>query len=279
MDNTYYRILENKKYSLSKKCLDTVEMKLGKRVIRIDPLMSSDRLVVSRNGKYLSDFMSLLYSVMVEDKSMWASSRVTNEPSILIMDRTISLTPPLGVSLNVNLPSSDIFSTDNATLVNYLFTRLVDRGYSYPLAIMNSKSNVGVIKDGRKYVLYLYLTTELKLERLRYSNIVNSKLDKLSTIGDSLDTLRRKAKMDYKTFSMILSIVRYSLLSVYDMNKVKKNLGVHITEESINDEVVYTTINVVENIYGRVDIIPIIEMMIKYLKSYRELVRMNKELR
>lgn len=277
--DTWYKILDNKKYSLSKKCLDTLEMNIGNRIIRIDPLMSSDKIVVSKKGKYLSDFMTMLYIAMINDKRMYPSSRATSEASVLVMDRVIVLTPPNGVSLNVRIPREEVFSTDNATLVNYIFTRLWGRGYDYPLAIINSKTNVGVLQDGKKDVLYLYLTTELKLERKTYSKEVQDKIDRLVTIGDRLDVMRRKSRMDFKTFSKLLSLVRYSLLSVNGMSKTNKNLGIPVTEESINNEVVYTSVNVMSTIYHKVDMVPIIELMIKYLISYRELIRTDKDIR
>lgn len=260
--NDFYKSNVNNKYTLAKKCLDVVNLNMNGRIVKVSPLICSDSVIAGKDNKYLPDRLSLLYIAMSTDRSV-KRYKATNDVGVTIVGLNLILALPNKDSLSVKLNRESIFYNDEVTIGCYIFKMLfLNTNYKYPLALINNRTKVGVLKENGVNILYAYLTTELKLENIEIPFHIEDQINTLRHIGEDIDSERRRIKLNYDKFSKLLAIVNYTMMLKSNSSEVR-GASIEIYKNVIEYDV---NLNILVN------------YIITYLKAYRAIVVQNKHI-
>lgn len=276
-----YREVPIENYQLSKKVLGRLIVDIkGRQGIAINPLSSNNNMLVNKYGRYTNDRYTLLYRIMRKDPTY----RVEDLSLKKLFYKNGKLYLPMNdkvVSVKFYNREVELFIVDYAHLLSeeelcillavlYIsqsnFMCDDEKGYTYPLMIVDSTTSLQYIKHNNKDIIYGYSkkTTNITSKELVECELIGE----LRECGDNILCQRKNAKISFPILSLLLSS-----MATYT----------HILN---NREISNDVVSALSSIFKTVYPIPthgnavhrLVEEIFKYINKYREVVNRYDEI-
>ena len=259
------------KRPLVKKCLDVLPVNIGRRIVHVSPLMVSSVIVVGKDNKYLSDRLATLYYAMTKDKTVQHIKCSTGKEKYITIDhRGVVLSVGDGIlriADCISLKERREYISVSSVVARYIFKILFsDSSYTYPLALVNRKTNVCTIAESNKYMTYLYLRTEIDMIQMSISSDAMLAIKDLSILGERIERYRRELHLNFIDVSRLMAITQFVMSMDEDID-ITPNVVMYVYNRTIKD----TSRSSVWNEYIRM-----VRIIMKYLKRYKDIIQMDK---
>lgn len=253
-------------FRLRKKLLDVTPIRVKKRVLRINPIMTTNLLIIEkRNTKYMSDKLAMLYNSIIRDNTLSVIGKGLVSRSYAIKYHLGKLSILFGNRLNLtvnmsrkmtSLIDSDEHTYDktNFAIMLYVASAIMNiPKYEYPINIIDQDTHISTITVNNTDVLYGHKDISPYPKKIKKLN--SEVLDMINTLRDKGDVISYIDDIPVDSVYRVLALINYC--RYYDT--VTPEL---ITMLLSNVTSVTIDINHLEN-------------MIEYMNLYRDLINIK----
>lgn len=253
-------------FRLRKKLLDVTPIRVKKRVLRINPIMTTNLLIIEkRNTKYMSDKLAMLYNSIIRDNTLSVIGKGLVSRSYAIKYHLGRLSILFGNRLNLTINMSRKMTTlidsdehtydkTNFAIMLYVASAIMNiPKYEYPINIIDQDTHISTITVNNTDVLYGHKDISPYPKKIKKLN--SEVLDMINTLRDKGDVISYIDDIPVDSVYRVLALINYC--RYYDT--VTPEL---ITILLSNVTSVTIDINHLEN-------------MIEYMNLYRDLINIK----
>lgn len=240
-------------FRLRKKLLDVSPILIKGRVLRINPVMTTNLLILDRKtSKYMSDKLAMLYNSIVRDNTLvvTGTGNVGNSYVIKYDEGKLSITFSNKLTLTVTLSrkmssivNSEICSHNrtNYAVMLYVASAIMNiPKYEYPISIIDSTVHISTITINNIDVLYTdtdILPYPKKLKKL--NSVVSNKITELRNHGDVLSIISKDSNV-YRVLALINYCRYYATVTPLLLKILLSNVSsTIIDDEHLDNMIIY----------------------------------------
>lgn len=253
-------------FRLRKKLLDVTPIRVKKRVLRINPIMTTNLLIIEkRNTKYMSDKLAMLYNSIIRDNTLSVIGKGLVSRSYTIKYNLGKLSILFGNRLNLtvnmsrkmtSLIDSDEHTYDktNFAIMLYVASAIMNiPKYEYPINIIDQDTHISTITVNNTDVLYGHKDISPYPKKIKKLN--SEVLDMINTLRDKGDVISYIDDIPVDSVYRVLALINYC--RYYD---------------TVTPELITILLSNVTNVV--IDINHL-ENMIEYMNLYRDLINIK----
>ena len=253
-------------FRLRKKLLDVTPIRVKKRVLRINPIMTTNLLIIEkRNTKYMSDKLAMLYNSIIRDNTLSVIGKGLVSRSYAIKYHLGKLSILFGNRLNLtvnmsrkmtSLIDSDEHTYDktNFAIMLYVASAIMNiPKYEYPINIIDQDTHISTITVNNTDVLYGHKDISPYPKKIKKLN--SEVLDMINTLRDKGDVISYIDDIPVDSVYRVLALINYC--RYYD---------------TVTPELITILLSNVTNVV--IDINHL-ENMIEYMNLYRDLINIK----
>lgn len=253
-------------FRLRKKLLDVTPIRVKKRVLRINPIMTTNLLIIEkRNTKYMSDKLAMLYNSIIRDNTLSVIGKGLVSRSYAIKYHLGKLSILFGNRLNLtvnmsrkmtSLIDSDEHTYDktNFAIMLYVASAIMNiPKYEYPINIIDQDTHISTITVNNTDVLYGHKDISPYPKKIKKLN--SEVLDMINTLRDKGDIISYIDDIPVDSVYRVLALINYCRYYGTVTPELITMLLSNVTSVTID-------INHLEN-------------MIEYMNLYRDLINIK----
>ncbi len=253
-------------FRLRKKLLDITSVSVRKRVLRINPIMTTNLLIIEKNTtKYMSDKLAMLYNSIIRDNTLTVTGKGLVSRSYVIRYHLGKLSIVFGNKLNLTVNMSRKMTTlidsdehgydkTNFAVMLYVTSAIMNiPKYEYPITIIDQDTHISTITVNDVDVLYTHKDVSPYPKKIK--KLTNDTMSVINTLKNKGDIISYIDDIPIGSVYRVLALINYC--RYYDI---------------VTPELITMLLGNVSNV--TIDINHL-ENMIEYMTLYRDLLNIK----
>lgn len=253
-------------FRLRKKLLDITPINVKGRLLRINPIMTTNLLIIEKKtSKYMSDKLAMLYNSIIRDNTLVITGKglITRKYIIkyelgklsIVFNNKLNLTVSMPKKMTALIDSDEhMYDKTNFAIMLYVSSAIMNiPKYEYPIPIVNNDTHISTITVNDIDVLYAHKDVSPFPKKIK--KLTTDVLDVISVLKNRGDVISYIDTTDINGITRVLSLINYC--RYYDV---------------VTSELITLLLGNVSNIkidYDHLD------NMIDYMSIYRDLLNIK----
>lgn len=207
-------------FRLRKKLLDITPIKVKGRLLRINPIMTTNLLIIEKNtSKYMSDKLAMLYNSIIRDTTLVVTGKglITRNYIIkyslgklsIIFSNKLTLTVVMPKKMTALIDSDEHeYDKTNFAIMLYASSAIMNiPKYEYPIPIIKHDTHISTIVVNDVDVLYAH--TDVSPFPKKIKKLTNDVIDVISILKNKGDVISYIDTTDINGISRVLALINY----------------------------------------------------------------------